>query len=127
MKTPNISESEWSVMEVLWASSPRTASEVVKALRDQTGWADATVRTLLNRLVEKGALEVRDVPGSPRQFAPVVKRESCVKAESITFLDRIFQGAAQPLLVHFARNAKLSPDEVRELKNILDQSIDPKP
>ena len=108
-------------------SSPRTASEVVKALSGATGWADTTVRTLLTRLVEKGALVTRDLPGSPRQFVPAVKREACVKAESSSFLERIFQGAAQPLLVHFAKNAKLSPDQVRELKALLDQSINPEP
>ncbi len=124
MEAPNISESEWAVMEVLWESAPRTASEVAKALRGKTGWADNTVRTLLTRLVEKGALEIQEAPGSPKLFAPAVKREDCVRAESASFLDRIFQGAAKPLLVHFARNARLTPDEVRELKKLLDQSID---
>jgi BlaI family penicillinase repressor len=50
-----------------------------------------------------------------------------VKAESASFMERIFQGAAKPLLVHFAKNARLTPEEVRELKKILDQSIDPQP
>ena len=85
-----------------------------------------TVRTLLTRLVEKGALKVVEQEGSPRLYAPAVKRETCVKAESESFLGRIFQGAAKPLLVHFARNARLTPDEVRELKKLLDQSIEPK-
>lgn len=127
MEAPNISESEWAVMEVLWESAPRTASDVAKTLRATTGWADNTVRTLLTRLVEKGALKIREAGGSPKLFVPAVKREDCVKAESESFLDRIFQGAAKPLLVHFARNAKLSPEEVRELKKILDQSINPQP
>lgn len=122
MKAPNISESEWQVMEILWESSPRTASEVAKALRETTGWADNTVRTLLTRLVEKGALETEGGDGSPKRFTPSVGRDSCVQAESSSFLQRIFQGAAQPLLVHFARNARLTPAEVAELKKLLDQS-----
>jgi len=127
MEAPDIAESEWAVMEVLWESSPHTASEVAKALRDKTGWAENTVRTLLTRLVEKGALATQEAPGSPRLFIPAVKREDCVRTESASFLDRIFQGAAKPLLVHFAKNSRLTPDEVRELKKILDQSIEPKP
>lgn len=123
MDAPNISESEWNVMEVLWDRSPMTASEVAKQLREETGWAENTVRTLLARLVEKGALETTG--GSPAKlYAPAVKREDCVRAESESFLDRIFQGAAKPLLVHFAKNARLTPEEVRELKQILDQATD---
>ena len=121
MEAPNISESEWNVMEVLWDRSPATASEVAKLLREKTGWAENTVRTLLARLVEKGALKAE---GSPKLYVPAVKREDCVRAESESFLDRIFQGAAKPLLVHFAKNARLTPEEVSELKKILDQSTD---
>ncbi len=127
MDAPKISESEWAVMEVLWDDSPRTASEIAKSLRKKTSWAENTVRTLLTRLVEKGALEVQDQAGSPKLYSPAVKREACVKAESESFLERIFQGAAKPLLVHFAKNARLTPDEVRELKRLLDQSTENNP
>jgi BlaI family penicillinase repressor len=124
MDAPKISESEWAVMEVLWDDSPRSASAVAKTLRGTTSWAENTVRTLLTRLVEKGALDVQDPGGTPKLYAPAVPREACVRAESESFLGRIFQGAAQPLLVHFAKNARLTPEEVRELKRILDQSTD---
>ena len=121
MKAPSISESEWTVMETLWESSPQTASAVAKALQESTGWAENTVRTLLTRLVEKQALEIVDPGVQPKQYSPAVKRELCVQAESASFLDRIFQGAAKPLLVHFARNARLTEEEARELKKLLDQ------
>ena len=127
MNAPKISESEWEVMEVLWDDSPRTASEIAKSLREKTSWAENTVRTLLTRLVEKGALQISDEAGSPKLYSPAVKREDCVKAESESFLERIFQGAAKPLLVHFAKNARLSPDEVKELKKLLDQSTGNQP
>ena len=127
MKIPSITEAEWSVMEVLWEQSPKTSGEVIKALRPGTGWADNTIRTLLTRLVEKGALQTRDTEAGARQFLPAVKREACVRAESETFLQRVFQGAAKPLLVHFASSAKLSADEVQELKRLLDESINHQP
>jgi BlaI family transcriptional regulator, penicillinase repressor len=123
MKTPNITETEWTVMEALWENSPQTASVVAKALQDSTGWAENTVRTLLTRLVEKGALKIVDPTVQPKYFAPAVKRELCVQAESASFIDRIFRGAAKPLLLHFAQNAILTEEEARELKNLLDQSI----
>lgn len=123
MSVPALSESEWLVMEILWESAPRTASEVARALRNQTEWADNTVRTLLTRLVEKGAVRFADGASGVREFRPVVSREALVRVEGRSFMQRVFGGAAKPLLAHFAENARLTPDEVRELKRLLDQSL----
>ena len=120
---PDIAESEWSIMEALWESSPQTASEVTKTLRASMNWAENTVRTLLTRLVEKGALKTSENASGTRTFIPAVKREACVRAESQSFLDRIFGGAAKPLLVHFAQNSKLTAEEIKELKKLLDQQL----
>ena len=109
-------------METLWERSPQTASEVARALRPSTDWVENTVRTLLTRLVEKGALKTKENASGPKAFIPAVKREDCVRAESESFMERVFRGAAKPLLIHFASNAKLTPDEVRELKKLLDQN-----
>jgi BlaI family transcriptional regulator, penicillinase repressor len=123
MPLPDIAESEWSIMEALWESNPQTASEVTKTLRPTTNWAENTVRTLLTRLVEKGALKTGENASGTRTFLPAVKREACVRAEGESFLQRMFGGAAKPLLVHFAQNSKLTADEVKELKKILDQNL----
>jgi len=120
---PDIAESEWSVMEALWESSPQTASEVTKTLRPTMNWAENTVRTLLTRLVEKGALKTAENASGTRTFLPAVKREACVRAEGESFMQRIFGGAAKPLLVHFAQNSKLTAEEVKELKKLLDQNL----
>ena len=127
MNPPDITESEWTIMETLWKRAPLTASEVAKALRRSTGWAQNTVRTLLTRLVEKGALRAKENAAGVREFAPAVEREACVRAESESFLQRVFQGAAKPLLVHFAENAELTPEELRELKRLFDRSLKNKP
>ena len=123
MPAPDISESEWSVMEALWEQAPQTATEVTRTLKPTMNWADNTVRTLLTRLVDKGALKTAENESGTRTFLPAVKREACVRAESDSFLQRIFGGAAKPLLVHFAQNSKLTPEEVQELKKLLDQSL----
>lgn len=123
MATPDISESEWIIMEALWDQAPRTASEVAETVRGSTGWADNTVRTMLTRLMGKGAVKVRAGGSGVREFLPAVRREACVQAESRSFLQRVFRGSAKPLLAHFAENAGLSPAEVRELKRLLDESL----
>lgn len=123
MPAPDISESEWSIMEALWERAPQTASEVTRTLKPTMKWAENTVRTLLTRLVEKGALKTDENTSGTRTYLPAVKREACVRAESDSFLQRVFQGAAKPLLIHFAQNSKLTPEEVKELKKLLDQSL----
>ena len=127
MQPPDISDSEWAVMEALWQSAPQTASEITKALRPSMNWAENTVRTLLTRLVDKGALLTGENAHGTRIFSPAVRREACVGAESQSFMQRVFRGAAKPLLVHFAQHAQLTPQEVRELKKLLDQSLKNQP
>ena len=111
-------------MEALWESSPHTASELTKTLRPTMNWAENTVRTLLTRLIDKGAIATGENSSGTRTYLPAVKREACVRAKGESFMQRIFGGAAKPLLVHFAQNSKLTAEEVRELKKILDQSLD---
>lgn len=123
MAASDISESEWVIMETLWDHAPRTASEVAQAVRETTGWADNTVRTLLTRLAAKGAVDSQRGASGVREFLPAVRREECVREESRSFLKRVFRGSAKPLLAHFAENARLSQDEVQELKRLLDESL----
>lgn len=127
MKNPKISEGEWQVMEVLWDRAPQTAAEVASAVRPETGWALNTVRTLLTRLVEKGVLRSGENASGIRQFSPAIERREAVRAESQSFLDRVFKGAAQPLLVHFATESGLTSEEVEELKRLLDQASQSNP
>ena len=121
MTRPKISESEWSVMEVLWERAPRTASEVVEVVQPTTGWAPNTVRTLLSRLVKKGALATGKDSAGVREFSPVLDREAVVREEGQSFVDRVFKGAPQSLLVHFVGQSKLKPEEVEQLRQLLDE------
>ena len=111
-------------MEALWEEAPRTALELTRALEPSAHWAENTVRTMLTRLVDKGALEIAKNASGTRTFRPSVSREVCVKAEGDSFMQRIFQGSAKPLLMHFAQESKLTTDEVAELKRLLDESVE---
>lgn len=110
-------------MEELWVSAPQTALELTRRLEPSTHWAENTVRTMLARLVNKGALKTGKNAAGTRTFRPAVSREACVRAEGDSFMQRIFRGAAKPLLVHFAQGSKLTADEVAELKRLLDESV----
>ncbi len=115
---PRISEAEWVVMEVVWKQNPITALEVVHHLADRKEWQDQTIRTMLRRLIRKKALTYR-AEGKVFFYAPAVSREQCVREESQSFLERVFGGAAQPLLVQLVQESRLSADDIAELKRIL--------
>jgi BlaI family penicillinase repressor len=115
---PKISEAEWVVMEVVWRKHPLTALEVVRQLTSHKQWQDQTIRTMLRRLIRKKALTYR-AEGKVYYYSPAVSREQCVRGESRSFLERVFGGAAHPLLVQLAQETTLSPEEIAELKRIL--------
>lgn len=115
---PKISEAEWIVMEVVWRKSPVTALEVVQQLTDHKQWQDQTIRTMLRRLIRKKALTYK-AQGNVYYYAPAVSREQCVRGESQSFLERVFGGTPQPLLVQLMQETKLSSEEIAELKRIL--------
>lgn len=119
-RLPRISESEWQVMKVLWAQSPTTANEVIAALADTCAWSDKTIRTLLTRLVNKKALAYTK-DGRSYLYRPLVEERQCVRAESRSFLQRVYGGAIAPMMVAFLEDEDLSADEVAELKRILDE------
>jgi BlaI family penicillinase repressor len=76
------------------------------------------VKTLLNRLVKKKALRF-EKSGREYLYEPAVSEKACVRAESESFLQRVFGGALQPMLAHLVEERKLTPKEIKELKQIL--------
>jgi BlaI family penicillinase repressor len=120
VKVPRISEAEWEVMKVLWAHSPCAAQEVIAELARRANWHHRTIRTLLSRLVKKGALGYSR-EGRAYLYRPKVTEQQCVKAVSESFLDRVFGGALQPMLSHFVSQKKLSKKEIADLKRILEE------
>ena len=119
-KPPKISDAEWEVMHVLWQSSPLTASEVVNDVGSRMRWHPKTVKTLLARLVRKGALRYRQ-EGNRYLYTPVHPHARHVEAESRSFIERVFGGSATPALVHFVEAMELSDDDLDELRQILDR------
>ena len=119
-KVPRISEAEWQVMDVLWTRSPLAANEIVDALSARCDWEPATIKTMLNRLVKKGALKFK-AEGKRYLYTPAVSRDACVRTEGRSFVDRVFGGAAGAMIAHFVEDAKLSKDEIEQLRRLLDR------
>ena len=119
-KIPKISQAEWQVMKLLWAESPSTANRIVDELSVKSTWKPKTVRTLLNRLVKKKAAGYKK-KGREYHYYPLVTQQEYVRAESHSFLDRVYDGTLTPMLAAFVDSDELSPEDIKELKRILDE------
>lgn len=117
-----ISEAESIVMEALWRHSPLSAEEVAAAVAAQ-GWQEATVKTLLNRLLKKKAIRA-EKDGRRYLYAPVLQREAWVLEESQGLLQRLFGGRVAPLVAHFSEHRKLSRKDIAELRRLLEELDD---
>ncbi len=115
-----ISDAEWRVMRIVWQRRTVTAAEVIEALAPKTDWNHRTVRTLLGRLAEKGALKTEQ-EGNRYVYRPNVTQKRCVREETQSFVEKVFDGDAAGLLAHFVQNEPISPEQIDELKRMLDE------
>jgi len=117
---PNITDAEWLVMKVLWSGAPRTANEIIGKLSTRTEWKPKTVKTLIDRLVRKKAVGY-EPDGRAYLYYPLGREEDFVRAESRSFLQKVYDGATKTMLAHFIQTENLSPKEIDELKEILEE------
>ena len=117
-KEPKISESEWQVIKILWDKAPMTANQLVDVLSENTNWKPKTIKTLLNRLVNKNVLGF-DIEGRTYNYYPIVTKTECAQTERHSLLNRVYDGALKPMLAAFLEDGNLSSDEINELRKIL--------
>lgn len=120
-----ISEAESLVMEVLWRGKPLPAEEIVAAVAGPANWQQATVKTLLNRLLKKGAISATK-DGRRYLYSAVLQREQWLTTESSGLLDRLFGGRVAPLVAHFGKQRKLSKADFDELSRLIEEMRDGK-
>ena len=121
MSIERITDAEWRVMRVVWKSDAAvTSNEVIAEVVPETGWNPQTVRTLLARLVEKGVLTATKVKGV-LLFTPLVNRDESIRVHGQSFLERVFEGNAREMLVHFIRDGAFSQQQIDELRTLLDK------
>lgn len=118
-EVPSISEAEWEVMNVLWKKSPQTANEVIFSLQERKDWKPKTVRTLLDRLVQKQVVGVNKNQ-KVYTFFPLYSQDECQHAETQSFIKRIYGGTLKSMLIQFIQEESLTKEDINELRSILD-------
>ena len=113
-----ISPAESQIMAAVWQDGPMSADELVRKVGEPQQWGEATVKTLINRLLKKKALKSERIDGRTR-YRPLISRDAYVTSESQGLLDRLFSGQVAPLVAHFAEHRALTPDDVARLKRLI--------
>jgi predicted transcriptional regulator len=119
-KKIQISAAESQVMEALWRRAPLTPEEIIAATAKANDWGPGTVRTLITRLLRKGALAGARQDGG-YFYRPLISRADYVRSESQVLLDRLFGGQVAPLVAHFVSEQKLTAADVRKLRKLIEE------
>lgn len=106
-------------MEVLWQAGQQSTEDIASVLADREDWQLATIKTLLNRLLNKGAISARK-DGRRYLYSAVLKRAAWQRAQSTDLIDRVFGGSVAPLVAHFSAQRKLAASDVAALKALID-------
>lgn len=113
-----ITKAEFQVMDVLWNEHPIAAADVAEKLAGETGWSLKTVKTLLSRLVEKGAA-AHEPDGRRYLYRPKVSRESYARGATKKLADQLFGGRAAPLVAHLAEGDGLTEEDIQDLEALV--------
>lgn len=118
-----ISDSEKYIMDVLWQSSPQTAKSIIENLDPALEWQDKTVKTLINRLLKKEVIGFKK-QGREYLYFPQMSESEFVEEASDSFVDRVFKGNVKSLIAAFAKPEKLSTEDIKELKELVNNLSD---
>ncbi len=113
-----LSDNEWKIMNSLWKSSPATAREIIEQIPGQVDWAYTTVKTMLSRLLAKGAVSEHK-RGNTSFYEPLIAQDQAHKNAFTNLIDRVLDGAVEPLMHFLIEEKMLSKKEREELIRIL--------
>ena len=115
-----MTEAEWKVMREVWDHAPATARDVVKGLGSSSSWAYTTVKTLLTRLVAKGALCER-MEGNTAVYEPLLSEAEARRSAVRDVIERAFGGSLAPMVRYLVDEEELTARDVAKIRKALDR------
>jgi BlaI family penicillinase repressor len=123
MRTPSrtLTGQELEIMKVVWELRQATVRDVYEKLREQRPIAYTTVMTMMNILEQKGFLKKAQTDGRAYVYHSARPRKQVVRSMVREFVDRVFNGSAEPLVVHLVEDRRLSEKELKEIARIIEE------
>jgi BlaI family penicillinase repressor len=116
---PTLNPQELAIMKVVWRKGTATVRDVYEALREERSIAYTTVMTMMRILDDKGYLD-KELVDRAHVYKPTKARQQVVGAMVKDFVDRVFDGASESLLVHLAKDNRLSPKQRKKLEELVE-------
>jgi len=120
MSIPKISDAEWEVMKLVWKKTPISSEEIINALAEKMNCSAPTIKTYIGRLAKKGVLGY-EKNGRGYSYYPLVSEQDCIRAESSSFLERVYDGAVGLLFSNFIEDENLTEKDIDRLQKLLEK------
>lgn len=118
--TSKISDSEWEIMKIIWKNPNCTALDIIEQLKDRQKWKPKTIKTLISRLIDKKIIGFEQ-SGREYKYYSLVNEAECRKAESDTFLQKVYNGSLKSMLLNFIEKENLTKEDIEDLRSILNE------
>jgi BlaI family penicillinase repressor len=115
-----ITDAELEIMQVLWENKECNLAEIIEKLSVNEEKNKNTIKTLIHRLTLKGAIESKKINSKEVIYIPKVSEKKYIKKESNSFLDKVFNGNINKLLLNFVEDKKVSKEELQKLIDIME-------
>jgi BlaI family penicillinase repressor len=117
-KDIHISNAEWVIMKALWRKSPLALKEITREAQKNNDWTSNTIRTLLVRLIEKGAVTADRSSGNFK-YSPVIEEKEQLKNEACAFVDKVFDGSVIAFIEALKTSGRITQQECEDIHNFL--------
>ncbi|MDE3271847.1 BlaI/MecI/CopY family transcriptional regulator [Pseudoalteromonas sp. SSM20] len=116
-----LSDFELDVMQLMWQHEPCTATEIHQLLSQDKDVAYTTIKTIIDRLEKKGAVERADKQGRAIVYRSKVQQSTLSSQETPSFMQRFFSGNSRSLIAHFIKEEELNEDDINYLQDLLNK------
>lgn len=119
-KNYEITDAELEIMQILWESKENTLNQIIEKLSIKETRNKNTIKTLLYRLIEKGAVESKKLNLKEVVYVPKISEKRYLTKQSNSFLKKMFNGSTEKLILNFVEDKKISKEDLQKLINILE-------
>lgn len=120
-KGPELTDAEWTIIKVVWENEPCTAGTVQEALAKSKDWAYSTVKTTMDRMVNKRYLKIEKIRNL-QLFSSQISEAEAKRGELRKMLTRAFNGALTPMMQFLIEQEGLSKKESAQLRKLVNKT-----
>lgn len=117
MKKIHIGDSELPIMQVLWEKGPCTSPEIFEGMDKNI----STLKTLLKRLVDKGAVRAEEINTRTYRYVPIITEQEYITNARKSFVQTVFGGSREKMLLNFIKEEKVTREDLERLMDMIDE------